>query len=282
MVDHQATAPPNNPANGPSGQTRLQRSVSIVAALATALATMVSLVSVLGQFIAAKPSPVAPSVAPSNQRLYQWDTPSVGSDEIGLTPFNSLFVRGDKEQWISAPGDSSRRISFRQAANVQVSLLPMGTAEIPTSLKLSSLKANYTDLATLPYKDGDLLCLEIAAGAFDISGSPRGCARLESGTRTSWAWSLYPKSEIAGEQVVTVTTTIERTDEANTRSANASGTTTIVAGKRLVRAIRIDVDRGIFDRYPTIVVGVLTAIATLVGIVVKAALDRKWSASDPK
>ena len=246
---------------------------SFVVAAIGALATIVGALSTT----LFRPNETPPASSISDIRLYEWQR--VGRQGAAGGPENTsnfLFVVGEQNRWVTAPGNSSARISFRQSAAVRVSAVPV--AGLPRPVQDELARPTAISGATLPYKAGEMLCMEVAAGAFDISGQPRSCVLLTSGTMVpSWAWSLHPKGDVAGDQEVSIAVTIE---SANPSPNSLAGSSSSVVADRTNRSIVVTVDRGLLDKYPTLVVGFLTALATLVGIVIKGIADRLLARSN--
>lgn len=213
-------------------------------------------------------TPEYPSAQRERRSLYRWaDTTDLAKGDPEANA-SFLFIGAEQgEGWVAAPGNSSSLISFRQAGVIQVAVLPANAARE---------EAESSDDSTIPYGQGEVLCMEIAAAAFNISGPPRSCSRLTSKDAPLWVWSVHPKPDVAGEQVVSVIVTVDQAEGADAETDSSPVKTTGVTSYRTSRLLLLDVEKAYLDRYPAIVGGVLTALATVLGLLVKAILDRFW------
>lgn len=269
----------------PSGSRRKRFSSVSATTLSSAIGALAALIGTISAvwtlFQAQEPGPPTASSTDASLSAFQWEPNS-------LLPTNErenarlLVIRRNQggETWITTPGGSSARVSYRQAASMHVSVVPTADSGLPDVLRAVLSREPLASNPHISYSDGDVLCLEISAAAFEISGAPRSCVDLRIQTDPSWAWSLYPKSDTLGEQVIVLTATTETRRATQADSAPAAASTASVSAYRTTRSYVITVERGLVDRYPTLVVGAVTAVATLVGIVIKGLLDRAWGKTE--
>jgi hypothetical protein len=112
--------------------------------------------------------------------------------------FGTIFLKGTNEiadsSWLLTAVGSSTGISFRQAAVV--------------ILQLIGNRPSLPDAAEYPVDESTVVCLEVNASAFTVSGPEDACSRLAILPR-SWAWTLIPKEGISGDQTVAISMVLE-------------------------------------------------------------------------
>jgi hypothetical protein len=153
--------------------------------------------------------------------------------------------------WLLTAEGTTETISFRQSATVFLRLRPATDHEIETR---AARQAPIQDLA-----ETNVICVSIFANAFEITGVKEACTTLTGGESAhSWAWSLQPGPNTAGEQPVAVlVSATEPQDEGPVPAQRFE------PAAHQSRFLTIEVARSIFDRYTTLIAAAFALIATL-------------------
>jgi hypothetical protein len=156
----------------------------------------------------------------------------------------------DEETWLLTAVGSSTEISFRQAAIVNIQLVA----------------AESEPAAGQGYNvDGsNVVCVEVDASAFTITGPEEACTEPAHVPRRSWAWTLIPKEGISGPQVVAVSLSIEELEEMSRSSETVS-----LPRHHASRFLTIDVKKSLFERF---LVPYMAALIGALGLLGAAAI----------
>lgn len=162
---------------------------------------------------------------------------------------------GDKAWFLDTSGSTTDH-SFRQAAVLSLSLEEIPRGLLPKKLIPHQVQA------------GSSACINVFANAYDLSGPSAACFRTNEGKHgaESWGWTMTPKSFSSGSQPIAISLTIYSDDPSPTQIPLAQTT----------RYFTINVIRNLYDQYQGLFSAFLTVAGALLGLFIKAALDRLW------